>query len=261
MYLALCAAPWYRRTERVTVDVTVDVTADVTGNQGLVRTANRCAQIPAQTFRSLPASRNGRPPPSSRLDWTTPLFARHHPAPHMAQALRLSKRTEVGTSRQAGQDAQTCSVCPQEYSHAAQGRSLPDKLDKLAARPPACHLPNATLRSASPELPRPARTLGHSGVGRSGRAAILKLSGLSEARRSVPGLASGPSTRCTDSNGPHGKKPAPSDGRCSSSCKKLGRVRSCDCTTMRSHCLDVLDRPRRASLNPRSCLLRTSCCC
>lgn len=50
-----CAAPWYKST------VTVAATVEVTGSRGLVCTANRSAQDPAQTFRSHQASRNGCP--------------------------------------------------------------------------------------------------------------------------------------------------------------------------------------------------------
>lgn len=188
--------------------------ADVTGNQGLVRTANRCAQIPCANL-PFPPSVSKRPPPISRHDWTTPLFARHRMAPHMAQALtlRLSKRTKVGTSRQAGQRRANVQCAPQEYSHAAQGRSLPDNLPAClpTGLPSAkCHLRRS---SASPELPRPARTSGHSGGERSGRAAISKLSGLSEARRSVPGLvASGHPRDAPTPTARMGKQPTPTDG-------------------------------------------------
>lgn len=212
----------------------------------MVRTANRCAQIPCADL-PFPPSVSKRPPPISRHDWTTPLFARHRMAPHMAQALtlRLSKRTKVGTSRQAGQDAQTCSVPPRILA-CSTGKELARQQPAClpTGPPPAkCHLRRS---SASPELPRPARTLGHSGGGRSGRAAILKLSGPSEARRSVPGVASG-----------HPRDaPTPTARMGNSQLQRtvwqlqqeLGKGRFCDCTTMPAHCLLVLDRP---SLNPK----------
>lgn len=50
-----CAAPRYHST------VTVEVTVGATGSQGLMRPANRSAQITWPTFRSLAASRNGCP--------------------------------------------------------------------------------------------------------------------------------------------------------------------------------------------------------
>lgn len=131
-----CAAPWYQST------VTVGATVEVTGSRGLVRTANRSAQIPAQTFRSLP-SVSKRVPPNAGVIGRHQLFADPHGPTPVAQALILAETDKssapagraVDMHHRGGACRETCPACPPACHNAwVAAQNCPDQPERWATK-------------------------------------------------------------------------------------------------------------------------------